>query len=184
MSPLRIPAFRGWDAASVIVLALAVGVLVAPEPEPEPPTEAATRIVSPIRIPAFSAGRVDSVVDRIPVPGQRTLLYVFRSDCPACERQKPEWTSLALDARAEGWRVVALTAEARSRAVDGFFEGAPVEVLRPTDPAAAARHLVAPGVPTTLAVRADGTVSFHRVGVMSAAAADSLRQILAASDRD
>lgn len=97
------------------------------------------------------------------------LLFVFKSDCPACALQKQEWIRLAQLAREKAVDVFALTLEELNPQVREYFAGA-VVARRIADPAAALTSLQITVVPATILVTDRGRIAFHAAGVL-----DSLR---------
>jgi hypothetical protein len=177
----RLPTFL--DIASVGLLAVAVWLFWSRRPAAEAPAALAavpSRIVPGAVLRPFEA--VDSagrVAPALASSGAR-LLLLFRSDCPACAAQRPEWEALARDAAAAEVGASALTPEPLTGAVAGYFGGAPVEVRRFADAGRAAEALDLRVVPTTLLVDDGGRVVFHHQGILPPAARDSLRAALAA----
>lgn len=107
-----------------------------------------------------------------------TLLFVFRSDCPACAAQKSEWQALAGLADSRGLRTVAYTPEPLAAGVPAYFGDAPVTVMRFADDASARDALDLRLVPTTFVVDAGGRVRLHHQGVMPPSVADSVRRLV------
>ncbi len=101
-----------------------------------------------------------------PPAGSRGLLvFVFKSDCPACAMQKSEWLRLAALARERNLQVVGLTLEEITGAARDYF-GAGVLAARIADPAAAIRTLQVSVVPATILVTDRGRIAFHAMGVL------------------
>ena len=134
----------------------------------------AAPLVSTIAVP------VDSLVSRVRVrtvdtslaiggsTGRHTLVFVFRSDCPACALQRPRWLALAAEPTARRGGVLALTAEnLGSPAVSGYLSGVAGVVGAPEDSEKAFRALAVSGVPATVLIDSGGKIRFHKVGVMS-----------------
>jgi hypothetical protein len=97
------------------------------------------------------------------------LLFVFKSDCPACAIQKPEWLRLARLAREKAVDVMAVTLEELNPQVREYFGGM-VAAHRIADPRAALVSLQISVVPATILVTDRGRIAFHAAGVL-----DSLR---------
>ena len=97
------------------------------------------------------------------------LLLVFKSDCPACALQKPEWLRLAGVAREKAVDVVGLTLEELNAQVREYFGGA-IPSKRIADPGAALNSLQITVVPATILVTDRGRIAFHAAGVL-----DSIR---------
>ncbi len=117
---------------------------------------------TPFRI-VDSAGRAALLE---PTVGRRgLLLFVFKSDCPACAAQKSEWLRLASLARERNVQVVGVTLEEITGAVGGYF-GPDVPASRIDDPATAIRTLQISVVPATILVTDRGTIAFHVMGVL------------------
>lgn len=127
-------------------------------------------------VPGFSVADPDE--SEIPglLPGQKGhLVYVFKSDCPACAEQKAEWKHLAADVHSIGIRVVAYTPETLHSIVHGYFGDTPLSVMRFTDMTAASAALDIRVVPTTFLLDSDGRVIHHHEGILPRAALDSIR---------
>ena len=92
------------------------------------------------------------------------LVYVFRSDCPACAAQKPQWIAGARIADSLGFRVVALTPEPAGDASDHYFDDAPMVSVVADVPPADLTGLGISQVPTTIVVDRSGTIRFMRPG--------------------
>ncbi len=105
------------------------------------------------------------------------LLFVFKSDCPACALQKPEWIRLAQVARERAVDVVALTLEELHPAVRGYFGGA-VSTSRIADPGAALASLQINVVPATILVTDRGRIAFHAAGVLDSVRTRALEGML------
>lgn len=105
------------------------------------------------------------------------LLFVFKSDCPACALQKPEWVRLAQLAREKAIDVFALTLEELNPLVREYFAGA-VAPSRITDPGAALASLQITVVPATILVTDRGRIAFHAAGVLDRARTVALEGML------
>jgi thiol-disulfide isomerase/thioredoxin len=105
------------------------------------------------------------------------LLFVFKSDCPACALQKPEWIRLARLAREKAVDVVALTLEELNPEVRGYFAGA-VPTSRIADPGAALASLQINVVPATILVTDRGRIAFHAAGVLDSVRTRALEGML------
>jgi hypothetical protein len=129
----------------------------------------------------LEVGVVDSLATRTalfgPADAERRLVYVFKSDCPACAAQKQDWIELSQEAQRHGWAVTAVTAETLAQWVRNYLPP-PVQVLRITDPVQAGDRLGVSVVPTTIVAGRNGRVISYHVGRMSSSAVDSLRQVL------
>jgi thiol-disulfide isomerase/thioredoxin len=95
------------------------------------------------------------------------LIYVFKSDCPACAAEKPEWIRLVEHARGRGIRVFAITASVLDSTTVKYFGAADLAVGKPTDAAAMARALGLRVVPTTVVLGTDNTVLKYHAGLMT-----------------
>jgi len=101
-----------------------------------------------------------------PASGRRgLLLFVFKSDCPACALQKPEWLRLAFRARERNIQVIAVTLEEITDAVRGYW-GPDVPAAQIADPAGALKSLQISVVPATILVTDRGRIAFHAMGVL------------------
>lgn len=154
--------------AAVAALALVLRREFAPPIEREPAAradEAALVGRTPDGLQITEAGRDGRLTFD---DGQARLVYLFRSDCPACQRTKPTWTALA-DSVATLARVHALTAEdiAEGGAPASFFGSPRVRVAQVRDHAALLRELPTSYVPVTLAIDRTGKVALARIGVLT-----------------
>lgn len=131
-------------------------------------------------LPAFAV--VDSAGARAMLLGagepRRRLLFVFKTDCPVCGEQKPEWMEIAELARRTGWEVDALTSEPMAPWVRSYFSTSTVNVLQLENPAEAGRSLGARVVPITVLLDKGGRVLSYDVGRLSPARSESLRALL------
>lgn len=170
---------RALDVLTFVVLCAAVWLLVDARAARRGGADSQTVEAAPPTV-APSVRAVDGEGDTVQVEAREGpgLLYVFRSDCPACAAQKPEWVELARLASDARVPVTALTPEPLDPAVARYFEGERIRVLQLADPRDTER-LGARMVPTTLALGPGGRVLAHRVGRLSPAGADSLRALLA-----
>lgn len=176
------------DILTIGLLLGAVGLLVLQRVEARAARKADTAarmaVVSHLPPPGASllgVGVVDSAGTRSELfgaaDGERRLIYVFKSDCPACAAQKQDWIALAQEAHQRGWVVNAVTGETLAKWVRGYLPP-PVQVLRITDPVQAADRIGVSVVPTTIVTGRNGRVISYHVGRMSPLALDSVRQML------
>ena len=105
------------------------------------------------------------------------LLFVFKSDCPACALQKPEWIRLAQLAREKAVDVFALTLEELNPLVREYFAGV-VAARRIADPGAALASLQITVVPATILVTDRGRIAFHAAGVLDSVRTRALEGML------
>lgn len=167
------------DIATLGVLVLAAFLLVKPRLGGNEVVAATPSSVPlPARISALPVVDSTSLPTELVQADHPTLVFVFRSDCPACAAQRPEWIEIATEARAHGWHVTAVTAEAIVPAVGGYFSEAPVKVVQARDPMDLPQKLGVSVVPATIVIAPGGTIPFHRVGVMNPATLDSLDHLL------
>ena len=156
------------DGLSLLVLCGAIvlyfttrtGTAAPPQPGP-----------AALRDSAFAPLRVEDSAGnpRLLVPDPRArglLLYVFKSDCPACGLQRPEWERIARLARARAVQVAALTVEPLSPSVRNYFGSAAIPAFRAIDPGAALAALQTALVPTTILVTDRGHIAFHAMGLL------------------
>lgn len=108
------------------------------------------------------------------------LLFVFRRDCPVCQRQKATWQSLADSARVRGVDVVAITGESGSRELGKYFAPAPITVLSASDQVALVDVLHTQYVPTTILVSGDRRIRFHHIGLLTLDNVKQLRSMMIA----
>jgi hypothetical protein len=119
-------------------------------------------------------GRVETVLGEA---DRARLVFVFRTDCPACSAERERWARLAESAAARGVEVLALTSEPLSDAALSYIPSPQVAVLRVGGPARAfAEALGTQVVPTTLLVADDGAVLARVIGVMPDGTYDELRR--------
>lgn len=100
------------------------------------------------------------------------LILFFRSDCPVCAQQRPSWAELAALVQASGWVVTGVTTEPLTEMAKGYLGAGFRVVQMDTRTAERLRTTV---VPTTLAVGAGSNVLLHHAGLLSFAAADSIK---------
>ncbi|MDB4949500.1 MAG: hypothetical protein JWM27_2149 [Gemmatimonadetes bacterium] len=105
----------------------------------------------------------------------RQLVLLFRTTCPACERTRPQWERIAAAIPA----AVPVNAISKENVEAPYFAGARIRVWQAASPTALRQAFPSPFVPTTLILSPDGRVEYARVGVLGAAAADSIAAILA-----
>lgn len=179
---------RVTDILTIGLLLGAVGLLVLQRVEARAARKADTAarmaVVSHLPPPGanlLGVGVVDSAGTRSELfgaaDGERRLVYVFKSDCPACAAQRQDWIALAREAQQRGWVVNAVTGETLAQWVRGYLPP-PVRVLRITDPVQGADRLGVSVVPTTIVTGRNGRVISYHVGRMSPLALDSVRQML------
>jgi hypothetical protein len=178
---------RSWvDVLTVVVLLATVGLLLESRLERR---DAARRARDQLQqmneaapkpgtiLPAFAV--VDSVGERAMLLGsgepRRRLLFIFKTDCPVCGEQKPEWMEIAELARRTGWEVDALTSEPMTPWVRSYFAASAVNVLQLENPAEAGRSLGARVVPITVLLDKGGRVLSYDMGRLSPARSDSLK---------
>ena len=104
---------------------------------------------------AGADGRADTVI--FDGSGPRTLVLVFTSTCPHCERTLPVWREVLASSR-PGLRVVGLQLDASTEGGASLATpGLPFPVYAPGTPDPDFLRRI-PGVPTALLLRPDGTV--------------------------
>jgi peroxiredoxin len=118
--------------------------------------------------------RLTTATSELKFPGKSdstTLLLVFRSDCPACAKQKHDWSALGSKARQSGVRVLGTTAEDISGAdIQGYFEAGTAVLARTLETGDLSRRLFVAVVPTTIILDGSGKIRFHHSGVMDSSA--------------
>lgn len=112
-----------------------------------------------------------------------TLVFVFRSDCPACAAQKPSWLELAERARTMGLDAVGVTMEPLAPHVADYLSESLVPVVRLQNAMDIADRLYTRVVPATLLVGADRKIALHRAGVLAPADREYLDGFLTSSTR-
>lgn len=103
------------------------------------------------------------------------LVFLYRSDCFACQRVKHVWEEL-LEVIPSQVSVHAVTREHRGHA--GFLSGVRVQEWHATSAAAVEAAFPSPIVPVTVAVSPAGVIGYARVGMLSAEDVDSLVRAL------
>jgi hypothetical protein len=156
------------DGLSLLVLCGAIGVYFTSRRSPAQASEPAP---AGLHDSAFAELRVLDRVGRksvlAPEPGSRgLLLFVFKSDCPACGIQKAEWIRLARLARERNVAVAGVTLEALSPAVLGYFAAPGISLFRIADPGAALPVLQTSLVPATILITDRRRIVFHGMGVL------------------
>lgn len=126
--------------------------------EPAPPSSVVGR-PAPAVVLADAAGTA-------PFPLTRSLVFVFRSDCPVCAAQKSNWQSMADTAATLGFGSLAVTPEPMTRAIADYFDAAPRIPVRQLASLDALQQLGVTHVPTTLVVDQEGVVRYHRTGLV------------------
>jgi hypothetical protein len=124
-----------------------------------------------LRLTEVSTHRQQAVAFR---SASRQLVLLFRTTCPACERTRPEWERIAAGLPA-AVPVHAISKESVDRP---YFAGTRIRVWHADSPSSFRQAFPSPFVPTTLVLSPDGRVEYARVGVLDAAAADSVAGIL------
>lgn len=108
--------------------------------------------------------------------GRATLLFVFRSTCPACTEAAPAWTALA---NGTPWSSFAVGLEPARPAARYASTALPrVRAVVPPDPADFARRFRIRVVPTTLAIDESGRLLLRRAGPLDDDDLDELRKLL------
>lgn len=128
-------------------------------------------VVPPVRV--LSAQRV-SQVEFASAPGRPRLVLLFRSDCPVCQRQVPEWNRLSSIARGTGTATLALSPEPVGYVPSRYFGSTAVAVMQLESPSALWTAFGTQAVPTTILVGSDNKVLFQHVGLLGKAQSDSL----------
>jgi hypothetical protein len=94
--------------------------------------------------------------------GTPTLLFVFRSTCPACAAAVPAWSALS---GAGAWTTLAVGLEPAHTAAAYAHSSLPtVRPVVPLDAAEFAKRFRIRVVPTTLAIDSGGRLVMRRVG--------------------
>lgn len=152
----------GLDLAIVAVLGLTVWIALDRD---RPPVTGADLIGHrPPTLTLEDAG--GRPVPYEPADSTGSLLLVFRSDCPVCQAQREDWQRIARAAAGLGIAVVAVTPEALTPEIAGYFgEASPIQVFRTNDVKGFSRIGVR-SVPTTIVVDRRGRVRVHRSGLV------------------
>jgi len=181
------------DVLTLVAILLAIGLLVEQRLKSRAEHRRATSVVEDAYASAIPAGtrlRQISVSDSAGAQARlfekelatSMLVYVFKTSCPVCEQQKPEWVELASVARQAEWQVNALTPESLVPWVRHYFPPI-ITTLKLEDPVQAGTVLGIRAVPTTILVDARGQVASYHVGRLSPEANDSIRHLLRQSGR-
>lgn len=110
------------------------------------------------------------------------LVFVFRSDCPVCQRQKAQWEVLAREARVGGADAVAITAETLDETLRNYFGNSPISVLRVSGEQVLPQTFHTAYVPTTLLISRRQRIRFHHIGLMTPDDVRELRALMRAND--
>lgn len=106
-----------------------------------------------------------------PAEAGEHLVFIFRSDCPVCKRQKPIWNKLAATARSAGVQVIALTGEdANLPEVASYMDS--VTILQATDASQIPSRLGTAYVPATMLVDGANHLVFEQVGLLDSLASE------------
>jgi hypothetical protein len=170
------------DAVTALVALAAVLVVVdrfvhplfgAREPDPRHVERSMLGTRPPaLRLTDAATHRAQEVGFRGP---SRQLVLLFRTTCPACEATRPQWDRIVAGLPA-GVPVHAISKESVDRPY--FAAGSRVRVWQPVSPSAFRLAFPSPFVPTTVVLSPDGRVVYAHVGVLEAAAADSVAAML------
>lgn len=173
---------RVLDIATLLLLAVAVWTLVT-RGDQEGSSETAASSPVDESVTEVAALQVRSGAEETAAPLASVaapppwLLFVFRSDCQYCAREKSTWKQLAPDSVSGDLPVIGLTSEPLGPEVVDYFGSEGVEVFR-VDRQQLREKLGSRVVPTTIAVRDDRSIAFRAAGVMSPVARDSLWRLL------
>ena len=122
-----------------------------------------------------------STGDSIPWnPGAPTLLVVFRSTCPACQRAVPTWVELS----SEGpWQTTAVGLEPAADAARYARTHLPLaRAAVPRDIDAFVKRFRIQVVPTTLVIDREGRLAARHAGPLEASDVQELRRLVAPSN--
>lgn len=176
---MNLPRTKLADIAVVVLLLGAVAIFlhrrVTPVVTPVIATWASGARFPEIQVRNASGARVPLLPEGF--SGSGHLLLVFRTDCEACEAQKPDWGALTHDAQTAGWKVVAITNESLTDSVASYLDNAPGARVVRADTRDLERMKIQI-VPSTIVIDQGNQVRAHFPGVLSPAAFDSVRQSL------
>jgi hypothetical protein len=112
--------------------------------------------------------------------GTPTLLFVFRSTCPACAAAVPAWSALS---GAGAWTTLAVGLEPAHTAAAYAHSSLPtVRPVVPLDAAEFAKRFRIRVVPTTLAIDSGGRLVMRRVGPLDEEDLKELRRVIDVSE--
>lgn len=163
---------RALDVGTLVLLGVATWTLLQSRGQGSQATRAGSAATAPIEVES-AAGSTRALFTEMRAP---RLVFIFRSDCPVCARQKPEWARLAILAERQGVRTLALTAETLRPSVKEFFATTPVEIFQAKHPDRLSTRFRTTVVPTTLLVGENGRVVFRAVGMMGDSAVRAVRR--------
>lgn len=113
------------------------------------------------------------------VRGVPTLVLVFRSTCPACQRALPGWREAM---RSGAWQVLAVGLESVPAAAAYVGSNLPgARLVRPASPQEFTWKYRIRVVPTTLAIDREGRLALRRAGPLEADDLADLRRLVVAS---
>ncbi len=176
---------RGLDAATFGVLVFAIGAYLQTKQERAGRSSGVTQgmpaesVLPPIS--AIDSGRTHrTLFDSRNTP---TLVFVFRSDCPACEAQKPTWLELARLADSLHVPVVAVSGELGAAASFSYFADPRIPVFTLENPTMIATAFGTRVVPTTIVVDGQHRMRFHHRGLLGRTERRAIRGLLARVSR-
>lgn len=166
-----------WNLIVDIVIALtAVLALVFVARERVVPWIAERSVVDPGETVGQAPSLLDAVTgDSISYPsGAATLLLVFRSTCPTCERAAPAWNRLAAGG---AWETTAIGLESpQTAAVYAATHLPAARVAVPQDVDRFARRFRINVVPTTLVIDREGRLVARHAGPLGELDVQALRR--------
>lgn len=114
-----------------------------------------------------------------------TLVILFRSTCPACERTAPQWRQIPSE-NDESVKVLAVNAEGPSTALQWLARHRIVanEVLVPEDLQAMIADWKVSSVPLTVVINRSGRVTWAQLGALDEATVATIRRELQSDPQD
>lgn len=177
---------RAWNAAlnlgTAVVVVAALGLFARERLWPSWRDRALVDVGD--RLPAGLAFENLATGDTIRIArGRPTLVLVFRSTCPACERNLPAWQALARRT-GDGARLLAVPMEEAEPGLAFARRHLPSAVpARPLEPDAFIRDLQLRAVPTTLFVDGEGRLQLRLSGRLASSDLERLAALVREAGR-
>ena len=137
------------------------------------------KAIAPIPI-TFRSSTGEAANDTLVGPA---LIYVFKSNCPACAAQKPEWLKLVSVAESSHVHSFAFSPEGLDSLTEAYFAQSGVTVASAGLSGAGLSQFAIQVVPTTIVLGADSKIKLFHSGVMGVEEVTALRTMLTSSDQ-